>query len=504
MDRSVVPEKGGLDPRHLELVIDGTARGVQAQYEPVTESEKALNKRVNRKLDFIVLSLLAVEFIFCGIDKTNVGFVATSTFPKDAHLGRDAIPHSLSLFSATYVVFQPIMVVLARRVGVKYFITVQLIIWGGICMCHAAIRNRGTLIALRLLIGAAEAGFTQVGNYYMSTLYPRSQLAWRVGIFSGMYSIAGAFAGLIAYGLLKINTPSIHGWQAVFLLEGGFTVLLGILSFFVLPRRLATAWFLNDEERKHAVYRMEVDLAGTQEEADVHSTRVTKRDFIDVMTDWKKLLTVVCNITTVLPVSAFTTFMPLVVKGMGFSGTDATLMSAPPFIAGVIGLLIIVRSSDHLRERSLHTVLGLLIGMIGCIVMAASNENKLRYGFSYVCMTGVFVGGPLVAVWLAGNTPWKGSRSVILGINGWSNIAGVIAGQIFKDKYAPRYEVPLIITICIMVVGACGLIFLRFMYQRENKKRAEEIATWDEQRFAEESASEVRRGDQRKTFMYGL
>lgn len=78
------------------------------------------------------------------------------------------------------------------------------------------------------------------------------------------------------------------------------------------------------------------------------------------------------------------------------------------------------------------------IGLVGLIVMAASTNTKLRYGFAHVCMSGVFVGGPLIAVWLAGNTPWKGSRSVILGINGWSNLAGVIAGQIFKSKYAPR------------------------------------------------------------------
>ncbi|KAK8128980.1 transporter [Apiospora sp. TS-2023a] len=504
MERITAPEKGELGAQHLEIVLSETARGVQSHYVPVTDEEKALNKRVNRKLDCVVLSLLALEFIFCGIDKTNIGFVATSSFPKDANLGPDAIPHSLSLFSATYVVLQPVMVILARRVGVKYFLTVQLIVWGGLCMCHAAIRSSGTLIALRLLIGAAEAGFTQIGNYYMSTVYPKAELAWRVGLFSGMYSIAGAFSGLIAYGLLHIETPHIHGWQAVFLLEGGFTVLLGILTLFVLPRRLGTAWFLTEPERAHALYRMEVDLAGTQEEAEVNGTMVTRRDIVDVLTDWKKLGIVLCNVTSVLPVTAFTTFLPLVVKGMGYSGNDATLMSAPPFIAGVIGLLLIVRSSDRFRERSLHTVFGMCLGVVGCVVMAVSDRNALRYGFAYVCMAGVFVGGPLLAVWLAGNTPWKGARSIVLGVNGWSNVAGVIAGQIFRDRYAPRYEVPLIITICIMVAGACGLVFIRFMYQRENKKRAREIAAWDEQRFAEESASQVRRGDQRHTFMYGL
>jgi hypothetical protein len=84
----------------------------------------------------------------------------------------------------------------------------------------------------------------------------------------------------------------------------------------------------------------------------------------------------------------------------------------------------------------------MILGMIGCIVMAASTQNQLRYGFAHVCMSGVFAGGPLIAVWLAGNTPWKGTRSVILGVNGWSNLAGVIAGQIFKSRYAPRCKFP--------------------------------------------------------------
>lgn len=55
----------------------------------------------------------------------------------------------------------------------------------------------------------------------------------------------------------------------------------------------------------------------------------------------------------------------------------------------------------------------------------------------------------------------------------------------------------------IMVFGICGLGFLKFMYLRENKNRAREIATWEEADFANEATSEKRRGDQKRTFMYG-
>ena len=48
-------------------------------YEPTTDEEKLLDKAVNRKLDFIVVLILAIDFILCGIDKTNIGYVATTS-----------------------------------------------------------------------------------------------------------------------------------------------------------------------------------------------------------------------------------------------------------------------------------------------------------------------------------------------------------------------------------------------------------------------------------------
>jgi len=106
-------------------------------------------------------------------------------------------------------------------------------------------------------------------------------------------------------------------------------------------------------------------------------------------------------------VTAFTTFLPLIIQGMGYSGIRASLMSVPPFVVGTVGLIILVCLSDHFRDRSLFLVISLVIALIGCIVMATSENLQLRYGFTHVCMAGVFAGAPLAAVWLTGNTPWK-------------------------------------------------------------------------------------------------
>jgi len=188
---------------------------------------------------------------------------------------------------------------------------------------------------------------------------------------------------------------------------------------------------------------------------------------------------------------------------MDYSGTKATLMSTPPFVVGVVGLLILVYSSDRFRERSLHTVFGMMLGLIGCLVMVLSDNPRLRYGFTHVCLSGVFAAAPLVTSWLAGNTPRKDARSVLLGLNGWTNIAGVIAGQLFKTRYAPSYKYPLTVTMVLVALGMLGFLFVRGMYMLENRRRRRITATWDEDRYAEEMSSTKRRGDQRLTWIYG-
>ena len=262
--------------------------------------------------------------------------MATSSFVQDANLKPDDIPNSLSLvgpplrfpgcgrprrphlalltprpqFSATYVPLQPLSVLAARKVGPRWWLGLLLLSWGSVCMAHAAISSSETLIALRLLLGAAESGFTQTALYFLSTMYPKFSLGLRMGLFSGMYSIAGAFAGLIAYGLLSVESPRLHGWQLVFLVEGGVTVLVAFVAFALLPSDVSTAWFLNKAERAHAVRRMERDLADAQEVAEydaegnpvvgVKQNHISMRDIVDVLKDWKKLLIIVCNILAVL------------------------------------------------------------------------------------------------------------------------------------------------------------------------------------------------------------
>jgi MFS family permease len=202
---------------------------------------------------------------------------------------------------------------ISRRVGARNWISVMLAVWGAISMAHAATSNRPMFLALRLLLGAAEAGFVPTSFYYMSTLYPKEYLGFRAGMFTGMYSVSAAFSGLIATGVLKIETNTLKGWQVLFLLEGGLTVLMAFVTLAILPLSPGTAWFLSAPEREHASRRLNADSG---EELDhVETTNLTRHDIFNAFKDWRKLVIILFNIFVVLPVTAFTTFLPLITKG---------------------------------------------------------------------------------------------------------------------------------------------------------------------------------------------
>ena len=88
---------------------------------------------------------------------------------KDAHITQDDIADSVSLLSVTFIILQPFSTAIGRRLGPKYWIACMMVLWGAVSMAHAGIKNRGTLIALRLLLGAFEAGFVPTSFVSLNT-----------------------------------------------------------------------------------------------------------------------------------------------------------------------------------------------------------------------------------------------------------------------------------------------------------------------------------------------
>lgn len=83
----------------------------------------------------------------------------------------------------------------------------------------------------------AEAGFIPAGLYCLSLWYKRSETSKRFTIFYFGNLVAQGATSLLAYGILRMEgIAGRHGWQWMFILEGIFTVLCGVLLILFLPK----------------------------------------------------------------------------------------------------------------------------------------------------------------------------------------------------------------------------------------------------------------------------
>lgn len=89
----------------------------------------------------------------------------------------------------------------------------------------------------------------------MTIFYTRGELAFRIAIFFGSALLAAAFSGLISYGVFQIHDTAVKGWMWLFIIEGGMTVVTGVIAYFWLPGTPENAWFLTKEEKNAAKAR---------------------------------------------------------------------------------------------------------------------------------------------------------------------------------------------------------------------------------------------------------
>lgn len=108
-----------IEKAEIEAIELSSAVHASVSYKPADEHQRKLDRKINLKLDLFVTFLLGLAFLFCGIDKTNIGNAATSTFVKDAHLGPADVGNAVSLFAVTFVPLQPFSVSLGRYIGAK-------------------------------------------------------------------------------------------------------------------------------------------------------------------------------------------------------------------------------------------------------------------------------------------------------------------------------------------------------------------------------------------------
>lgn len=187
-------------------------------------------------VDWRLLPTLSVLYLLCSLDKANAGNAKIFGFIEGANMTPTQFNLGLMVFFFSYGLWEPVSNVLLRRLGPKIWFPIIVTAWGTVTTLTCLVRSFGGFIAVRLALGVTEAGLYPGSYFILSMWYTPRELATRMAIFYGANTAAGAFAGVIAYGIGYLNGAyGYSAWEWLFLIEGVITVGIGLVTVVFLP-----------------------------------------------------------------------------------------------------------------------------------------------------------------------------------------------------------------------------------------------------------------------------
>ncbi|KAG0369115.1 hypothetical protein BGZ54_000302 [Gamsiella multidivaricata] len=350
-----------------------------------------------------------------------------------------------------YVLFEVPSNICLKLVGPRIWISLVMLAWGGIMMAMAAVKNASGLLVARFFLGVAESGLFPGIVYLFSMWYTRNEQALRNGIFFSTATMAGAFGGVLAYGIAQME--GIRGLHE-------------------------TARFLTKDEKELLLKRLRIDAGPATQ------THFSWRQCRMVFKDWKVYMHMMIYILSTTPLYAFALFLPSIVVGFNLDALTTQIMTVPAYLIACVCTILWAFSSDRSKERGLHVALPGALSCLGYILLIATRHSSTTA--RYICLTITTVGNfcivaPMVS-WFTSNIGGHTKRGVATAaIISFGNIGGGIGGQVYRADDAPNGYVRGH-AICAACSG-CLVIFAlitKTLLIRENARRdrltAEEFA----------------------------
>ncbi len=362
------------------------------------------------------------------------------------------------------------------------------------------VTNWSGLMAARWFLGLTEAGLFPGVNYYLSEWYKRDEFGVRAAIFFSAAALSGSFGGLLAAAIEMMDgIGGLRGWAWIFILEGLLTIVVGIISYWMVQDFPCDARFLTETERRRVIHRLAVDKQNDPGKEDL-----TWAPFLDAMKDWKMWLGMVIYMGCDMPLYAFSLFLPTIVSELGWNTSivRAQLMSVPPYAVAAIFTVVVGFIADRTRQRGLCNILVSIVGVIGFSMLLGSDEPMVQYAGTFLGALGIYPCISNTITWVSNNAEGSYKRGIVMGfVIGWGNLNGVVSSNIYF--HAPNFPEGHGIVIAYMALFLLGgSVLMTILLRRENKKRR---AGDRNHVIAGLSEKEIQKlGDMRPDFMYYL
>ncbi len=306
----------------------------------------AITKAKHRLVPFLLLL-----YVLAFLDRVNVGFAKVAMM-ADTGLSAAAYAFGAGLFFAGYALLEVPSNLILHRVGARRWLARIMVSWGIISAGMMFAWSEPVFYLMRILLGAAEAGFFPGVILYLTYWFPASERGRVMGLFYFGAPLAFIFGGPASGLLLELNGEfGLRGWQWMFLVEGLLASMVGVWTYFYLTDRPLNAEWLTPEERQTLQSRMDAEESAR---ASSGSHRL-----VDLLKDRGVLH--LCLIYFLIQVSVYGVVFALpsqVERLLGKSaGLEVGLVTAIPWVCALIAAYLIPKLALGRRRQVVVSVL---------------------------------------------------------------------------------------------------------------------------------------------------
>ncbi|KAL4912644.1 major facilitator superfamily domain-containing protein [Aspergillus aurantiobrunneus] len=405
------------------------------------EFDKKAESRLRWKMDLFLLPTVALLYLFCFIDRANIGNARLAGFDTDLNLTGNDYNSVLSVFYISYILFEIPCNLCCKWMGPGWFLPLSTLLFGVSSVATAFVDTIEQASGVRFVLGIFEAGMLPGIAYYLSRWYRRSELAFRLALYIVMAPLAGAFGGLLASAILTLDHfGSLRTWRMIFAIEGVVTIGLAVISFITLTDRPETAKWLSQEEKGLAAARLKSERVGTTEVLDKVDVTKLLRGIFSPVTLSTSFIFLLNNVT----VQGLAFFAPTIVRTIypNDSVVSQQLHTVPPYVVGAFFTVLFPFLSWRFDHRMAFFVAGPPLMMTGYIMFLASTDPLVRYGATFLIASGAFAFGALCNAHASNNVVSDTARSAAIGTNVmFGNIGGLVSTWSFLDFDKPDYHI---------------------------------------------------------------
>jgi sugar phosphate permease len=323
-----------------------------------------------RRLRWRLLPLLMVCYLVAWLNRINISFAALQ---MNADLGLSAAQYGLGagLFFITYALLEVPSNLLLHRFGARRWIARIMASWGVCAVAMAFVSGPASFYCVRLLLGAAEAGFYPGILYFLLLWFPAAQRGSVLGIFLAAIPITGILGAPVSGALLALDGAlGMRGWQWLFIVEGLPALLLAPVVLRYLQDGPAQALWLSAAQRDWLAAR----LAHEGQQA----ARSRTYSVSQALMNPRVLLLASMWFSNACLMNGITFFLPQIVKGFGLSNLQTGFVVAVPNLLALFGMIWWGRRSDARGERRGHAALANLAGGIALLAAMMFRDPLLR------------------------------------------------------------------------------------------------------------------------------